>query len=104
MTNAGDSTSPIGHWSLVIQSFASGSQLGAPLGPRLHPSLLRLGLAFALGWTGELLGALFAANPLVVDLGPALGAMPILDCQDELGTGADANHDSAAFLLNESFW
>ena len=75
--------------------------LRPPLGPGLHAGLLGFGLALVLDRAGELLGALLAANPLIIDLGTALGTMPILDFQDELGTGADADHNSAAFLLNE---
>ena len=97
MTNEEIVVLRIGHWSLVIGhwSFALAARLQPPLGPGLHPGLFRLGLAFVLDRAGELLGALLAADPLVVDLGPALGTMPILDFQDELGTGADADHDSA---------
>jgi hypothetical protein len=88
----------IGHWSF---GHSLSAQLGAALGPRLHAGLLGLGLAFALGGAGELLRALLAADALVVNLGPALGTMPVLDLQDKLRSGTDANHDSAAFLLNE---
>ena len=91
------------HWSLVIGhwSFKHSlrAQLGTPLGPGLHSGLLWLGLALALGGAGKLLRALFAADALVVDLGPALGTTPVLDLQDKLRSGTHANHVSAAFLL-----
>jgi hypothetical protein len=85
----------LGHSSLL--RFAA--RLQPPLGPGLHAGFLGLGLPFALGGAAELLGAFLAANALIVDLGPALGTMPVLHRQDKFRSGTHADHDLATFLL-----